>query len=55
MLFLSLESFFRIGSLYSYIIMGVYKDNNGFLFINVGILFMSWIMISCILLIVNED
>lgn len=53
----SLESFFRIGSLYSYIIMGVYKDNNGFLFINIGIciLFMCRIIISCILLIVNED
>lgn len=53
--FSSLESSFRIGSLHSYIAMGVYKDNNGFLFINTGIPFMCRTMTSCTPPIANED
>lgn len=51
----SLESSFRIGSLHSYIAMGVYNDNNGFLFINTGIPFMCQTITSCTPPIANED
>lgn len=51
----SLKSSFRIGSLHSYITMGVYKDNNGFLFINTGIPFMCQTITSCTPPIANED
>lgn len=53
----SLESSFRIGSLHSYITMGVYKDNNGSLFINTGTCtsFMCRTITSCTPPIANED